>query len=225
MSSPENPRLGWIGLGSMGLAMATNIQKHIQQQHNRLPPLKYWNRTLARGKPLEELGATACDTIADLVQSCDVIFISVNFPLHPFPEQTQHEWKKESRKLTHSPGQRRHSPNQHHNVYPVQWSHIPQNHRRHHNRPSLHHCLHQRLLRPKRCRLPRSPRLRRHTRRTSRPTPHCGRRPPRRPPHHHPIPNRRARPPRPARRSLGGPSPRPQNNQQLPHRRPHDAPI
>ncbi|USP74522.1 6-phosphogluconate dehydrogenase nad-binding [Curvularia clavata] len=78
MDSSDSPRLGWIGLGSMGLAMAVNIQKHIQQQQGRLPPLKYWNRTLARGKPLQDLGAMACAKIADLVQTCDVIFISVS---------------------------------------------------------------------------------------------------------------------------------------------------
>ena len=71
-----NLRVGWIGLGSMGLAMATNIQRHIKLD-GVYPALKYWNRTLERGKPLEELGATACPTIADLAQSCDVIFISV----------------------------------------------------------------------------------------------------------------------------------------------------
>ncbi|KAH7559258.1 hypothetical protein BM1_04195 [Bipolaris maydis] len=76
MDSLEKLHVGWIGLGSMGLAMATNIQKHIQQHPDDYPPLKYWNRTPSRGKPLEGLGATACPTIADLVQICNVIFIS-----------------------------------------------------------------------------------------------------------------------------------------------------
>lgn len=62
----------------MGLAMALNLQKHIQRQEEEsLPPLKYWNRTISRGNLLKELGATACATIADLVQTSDVIFISV----------------------------------------------------------------------------------------------------------------------------------------------------
>ncbi|KAJ5027406.1 hypothetical protein PSV08DRAFT_223267 [Bipolaris maydis] len=78
MDSLEKLHVGWIGLGSMGLAMATNIQKHIQQHPDDYPPLKYWNRTPSRGKPLEGLGATACPTIADLVQICNVIFISVS---------------------------------------------------------------------------------------------------------------------------------------------------
>ncbi|EMD61717.1 hypothetical protein COCSADRAFT_202097 [Bipolaris sorokiniana ND90Pr] len=78
MDSSEKLHVGWIGLGSMGLAMATNIQKHIQQHQDAYPQLKYWNRTISRGKPLEELGATACATVADLVQTCNVIFISVS---------------------------------------------------------------------------------------------------------------------------------------------------
>jgi 3-hydroxyisobutyrate dehydrogenase-like beta-hydroxyacid dehydrogenase len=60
----------------MGLAMATNIQKYLRQQN--LPQLKYWNRTLSRGDDLKDIGGTSCRSIADLVQSCDVIFISVS---------------------------------------------------------------------------------------------------------------------------------------------------
>ncbi|KAF1840800.1 6-phosphogluconate dehydrogenase-like protein NAD-binding protein [Cucurbitaria berberidis CBS 394.84] len=76
MSSPEQLRLGWIGLGSMGLAMAINIQKYLEEK--TLPPLKYWNRTLSRGDVLREKGAVPGQSIAELVQSCDVIFISVS---------------------------------------------------------------------------------------------------------------------------------------------------
>ncbi|KAI4687622.1 uncharacterized protein J4E88_003213 [Alternaria novae-zelandiae] len=56
--------------------MATNIQKHLSQ--HSLPPLKYWNRTLSRGDSLKDIGGTPCPSIADLVQNCDVIFISVS---------------------------------------------------------------------------------------------------------------------------------------------------
>ena len=76
MSTQQPVRLGWIGLGSMGLAMATNIQKHLSQ-HN-LPPLKYWNRTLSRGDSLKDIGGTPCPSITELVQNCDIIFISVS---------------------------------------------------------------------------------------------------------------------------------------------------
>lgn len=76
MESAIGLRLGWIGLGSMGLAMSVNIQKHLKR--NALPPMKYWNRTLSRGDLLKEEGATPGQSIAELVQSCDVIFVSVS---------------------------------------------------------------------------------------------------------------------------------------------------
>ncbi|KAH7095876.1 hypothetical protein FB567DRAFT_432639 [Paraphoma chrysanthemicola] len=76
MSTTTPQRLGWIGLGSMGLAMATNIQKHLTQHH--LPPLNYWNRTISRGQPLKDIGGTPCASPEDLVQSCDIIFISLS---------------------------------------------------------------------------------------------------------------------------------------------------
>ncbi|KAF2833314.1 NAD(P)-binding protein [Ophiobolus disseminans] len=76
MSLPTSPQLGWIGLGSMGLAMATNIQKHMTSNH--LPALKYWNRTISRGEPLKELGGIPCQSPEELVQSCDIILISVS---------------------------------------------------------------------------------------------------------------------------------------------------
>lgn len=76
MSSSIAPRLGWIGLGSMGQAMALNIQKYLVA--NDYPSLRYTNRTMSRGAPLEELGAVPCAKVEDLPQSCDIIFISVS---------------------------------------------------------------------------------------------------------------------------------------------------
>ncbi|KAF2637959.1 NAD(P)-binding protein [Massarina eburnea CBS 473.64] len=77
MTSPTtSPRLGWIGLGSMGLAMCTNLQTHLKA-HN-LPPLHYTNRTLSRGDTLKPLGAIACATVEEVVQNSDIIFISLS---------------------------------------------------------------------------------------------------------------------------------------------------
>ncbi|KAI8936337.1 hypothetical protein NX059_006751 [Plenodomus lindquistii] len=76
MSSPQDLQLGWIGLGSMGLAMATNLQTHLESKP--LPPLKYWNRTLSRGDTLKENDAVPCMQVIDLVQACDIIFISLS---------------------------------------------------------------------------------------------------------------------------------------------------
>ncbi|KAF2034938.1 NAD(P)-binding protein [Setomelanomma holmii] len=76
MSSLQPHRLGWIGLGSMGLAMATNIQNYLTQ--HQLPPLKYWNRTISRGDSLKSIGGVPCVSPEDLVQACDIIFISLS---------------------------------------------------------------------------------------------------------------------------------------------------
>jgi 3-hydroxyisobutyrate dehydrogenase-like beta-hydroxyacid dehydrogenase len=71
-----SPRLGWIGLGSMGLAMALNMQKHLNK--SGYPALRYTNRTISRGAPLEELGGVPCSNVAEMIQSCDIVFISVS---------------------------------------------------------------------------------------------------------------------------------------------------
>ncbi|KAL4943231.1 hypothetical protein BDV06DRAFT_221473 [Aspergillus oleicola] len=66
------PRIGWYGLGSMGLPMAMNLQRHLLKigEHN----LTYYNRTISAGEPLNELGATPAASLIDLVAKCDVIF-------------------------------------------------------------------------------------------------------------------------------------------------------
>ncbi|KAJ4296693.1 hypothetical protein N0V90_006741 [Kalmusia sp. IMI 367209] len=75
MSSPTSVSLGWFGLGSMGLAIASNLQKHLKEKD--LPALHFSNRNLSRGDPLKTLGGIPCQDINELVQVCDVIFISV----------------------------------------------------------------------------------------------------------------------------------------------------
>ena len=62
--------------------MATNIQKHMKEK--ALPSMKYWNRTQSRGEPLSEKGAISSQSIAELVQSCEVVFISVSLSLSHF---------------------------------------------------------------------------------------------------------------------------------------------
>lgn len=59
----------------MGLAMATNIQNHLKEKEFTL--LKYFNRTISKGEELKEGGGTPSPSIEELVQGCDVIFISV----------------------------------------------------------------------------------------------------------------------------------------------------
>ncbi|CAG7998347.1 unnamed protein product [Penicillium olsonii] len=75
MTSPP-PRVGWYGLGSMGLGMSLNLQKHIKA--NALPPLRYSNRTLSKGDLLRDEGAVAEGKFEDLVQNSDVIFTMIS---------------------------------------------------------------------------------------------------------------------------------------------------
>lgn len=68
--------VGWIGLGSMGTGMASRIQKHLAEQGSK--PLRVYNRTASRCKPLEDLGARASTSIEELSRESDVIFMSVS---------------------------------------------------------------------------------------------------------------------------------------------------
>lgn len=89
-SKVESPRLGWIGessstrvaqsliltgLGSMGLAMAMNLQSHLRSRGEA--PLNYTNRTMSRGVDLQALGASPCESIAEVVAKSDLVFSSV----------------------------------------------------------------------------------------------------------------------------------------------------
>lgn len=60
----------------MGLAMATNLQRHLSRLG--APGLHYHNRTMSRGQALQALGGVPCDDIAALVSSADVIFLSLS---------------------------------------------------------------------------------------------------------------------------------------------------
>ncbi|KAL4752275.1 hypothetical protein BDW72DRAFT_192221 [Aspergillus terricola var. indicus] len=69
-------QIGWAGLGSMGLSMARNLQRHLQAQGQ--PALHYSNRSLAKGQPLQDAGATPEKDFESLVQVCDIIFTMVS---------------------------------------------------------------------------------------------------------------------------------------------------
>ncbi|KAL4880750.1 hypothetical protein BJY04DRAFT_190749 [Aspergillus karnatakaensis] len=71
-AKPTSPRIGWYGLGSMGLPMATNLQRHLAKTQE--PGLTYYNRTISSGDSLKELGATPATDLIDLVSKCDIIF-------------------------------------------------------------------------------------------------------------------------------------------------------
>lgn len=63
------------GLGSMGLAMAMNLQRHLTITYGK--SLSFTNRTLSRGRPLEEIGGTAHNSIKSVMLNSDVVFLSV----------------------------------------------------------------------------------------------------------------------------------------------------
>ena len=63
-------RIGWIGLGRMGEAMAKRL---VKAGHD----VSVWNRTASKAAPLAEAGATIVATKQDLA-SCDAVFTMVS---------------------------------------------------------------------------------------------------------------------------------------------------
>ena len=64
-------RIGFVGLGTMGAAMAGNLVRAGF-------PLVVWNRTPGRAGPLIELGATAAPTPAAVAKTSDVVVTCVS---------------------------------------------------------------------------------------------------------------------------------------------------
>ncbi|KAI1810352.1 hypothetical protein GGS20DRAFT_567954 [Poronia punctata] len=77
-TTPHSLRYGWIGLGSMGAAMAKNVHTYLQSQKSSIEPLRFYNRTPSRGDALEGLGGKRCASVAELVRHSDVVFISAS---------------------------------------------------------------------------------------------------------------------------------------------------
>ena len=69
MSKDNGMRLGWIGAGRMGFALASRL---LAAGHD----VAVWNRTRAKAEPLADLGATIVDSPADLADR-DVVFTMV----------------------------------------------------------------------------------------------------------------------------------------------------
>jgi 3-hydroxyisobutyrate dehydrogenase len=69
MSKDNGLRLGWIGAGRMGFALASRL---LEAGHD----VAVWNRTRAKAEPLAELGATVVDAPADLADR-DIVFTMV----------------------------------------------------------------------------------------------------------------------------------------------------
>ena len=71
-TAPGSLRIGWIGAGRMGAAMACRLATAGED-------VTVWNRTRAKAEPLTEVGCTIADTIADL-RGLDVVFTMVSTP-------------------------------------------------------------------------------------------------------------------------------------------------
>jgi 3-hydroxyisobutyrate dehydrogenase len=65
-----NTRIGWIGIGRMGYAMAARLAKQGAD-------LTVWNRTRAKAEPLAKHGAKIASTLSDLA-ACDIVFVMVS---------------------------------------------------------------------------------------------------------------------------------------------------
>ena len=63
-------KLGWIGIGRMGYAMAERLAKAGAD-------VTVWNRTRAKAEPLTKSGAKLATNVADLA-ACDIVFVMVS---------------------------------------------------------------------------------------------------------------------------------------------------
>ena len=68
----HSTRLGWLGTGRMGAAMAARLIDAGE-------PVTVWNRTRAKTEPLAAKGATVAGRITDLGE-CDIVFVMVSVP-------------------------------------------------------------------------------------------------------------------------------------------------
>ncbi|GAA1477107.1 NAD(P)-dependent oxidoreductase [Nocardioides aestuarii] len=70
--TPGTLRIGWIGAGRMGAAMAGRLAKAGED-------VTVWNRTRSKAEALTEVGCAVADTISDL-RGHDVVFTMVSTP-------------------------------------------------------------------------------------------------------------------------------------------------
>jgi 3-hydroxyisobutyrate dehydrogenase-like beta-hydroxyacid dehydrogenase len=66
----DNLKLGWIGIGRMGFAMAERLARAGAD-------VTVWNRTRAKAEPLAKGGAKIADALTDLA-ACDIVFVMVS---------------------------------------------------------------------------------------------------------------------------------------------------
>ena len=72
MTGTNSVKIGWIGTGRMGFALATRLLAGGED-------VTVYNRTRSKAEPLAALGAKIVDRPADL-SNCDVVFVMVSAP-------------------------------------------------------------------------------------------------------------------------------------------------
>ncbi len=70
MANMKQHKLGWIGIGRMGYAMAERLAK-------AWCDITVWNRTREKAEPLAKYGAKIAGSLADLA-ACDIVFTMVS---------------------------------------------------------------------------------------------------------------------------------------------------
>ena len=70
MTDMKKHKLGWIGIGRMGYAMAERLAKAGCD-------ITVWNRTKSKAEPLAKSGAKVADKLTDLA-GCDIVFTMVS---------------------------------------------------------------------------------------------------------------------------------------------------
>ena len=70
---PGTTRVGWIGTGVMGEAMAGHLMKGGYS-------LTVFNRTVAKCEGLKSLGAKVAATPFEVAENSDIVFTIVGFP-------------------------------------------------------------------------------------------------------------------------------------------------
>src|SRR5215216_4594841 len=70
MADMKQHKLGWIGIGRMGYAMAERLAKSGCD-------ISVWNRTRAKAEPLAQSGAKVVNALTDLAD-CDIVFTMVS---------------------------------------------------------------------------------------------------------------------------------------------------
>jgi 3-hydroxyisobutyrate dehydrogenase len=66
----NKPKLGYVGMGIMGLPMTLNLLRSGYD-------VAVWNRTTSKSKPAIDAGANVCASPADVAAMSDVVFINV----------------------------------------------------------------------------------------------------------------------------------------------------